>query len=197
MRTHLILFSKVAVFVIIGLIGFRSNIVGASDFNFLKHDQTVCYKASFTPSDQYLRLNVKKHSRLTTRKEVKESHHPIQTTYTAIGKYIRSGGVLRDTALMHSAEGSVVVGNGGGARLAFTVKFGLNQKSPVVWHLECGTPESSPTPKLWSGCTGLSLSKVPPEEGSGITPIRVFRFLRVDPLEHKLCGFFEGMPGTY
>ncbi len=89
MRTpHFLVISLAVVLFGIGSLG--SSPVWATGFNFFKDDQSVCYHVfqgdiqTFT----FIRLNVKKHSPLTTVKEKFKLKHPIQTTYSAIWKKV-------------------------------------------------------------------------------------------------------------
>ena len=192
MRTHHVTMSSLAV-VLIGITSLGANSVWATGFDFFKKgDQSVCYqkRALIFGSVSFLRLNVKRHSPLTTFKEKKESGLPVQTTYSAIGKLVIQIVPPRGPTRMEMAEGSVVVTEKNGARMAITVSDLFGSVKGTISHLECRTETSSATPAKWSSCKGLRITD------GGIFPESHFELVRVNPLEHELCSFFEAVPPT-
>lgn len=199
MRRHKILAPGLGI-VFLGAVGLTSSPALGLEFLFQKDDRNVCYRVDRTiqlfPS--VIRLNVKEHSRLTMKKEKSKHYHPIQTTYTALGKQVLSLGdqPAADINLnsneghfsMSNVDGSVIVAKKVGARMGLTVRtllIGDEAIHPLnTTHLDCSSTESSATPGQWD-CHGQEISL---ENGSNNVAARL---VQIDPLENPLCSIFE------
>jgi hypothetical protein len=116
------------------------------------NEQLVCYAWDMFP-DERLKLNVKKHSRLSERKEERNFGHPRQTAFSVHGKH-----VIGDN--MATVEGSVVTAaktsttaGPSGAHMGLHSKFvrgdgAVDFARPVT--VECTTDEVSATPATWT-----------------------------------------------
>ena len=202
MRKSPLLVISLAV-VLFGVTSLGNNSLWAADrlFDFLKRgDQSVCYNVTgpLIPGIQVIRLNVKKHSVLTTGKGKYKLKHPRLTTYTAVGNTVTE--IIADNnasnkdgnnIVMWSAEGSVVKAEGEGARMGGTVTNQLAdfQGDRFVCNFECGTKESSATPEEWT-CEGVFFLN------DGSTVEDPFTLTRVNPLDQPLCSFFSAFPNV-
>lgn len=215
MRTPHFLGISLAV-VLFGIGSLGSSPVWATGFNFFKDDQSVCYHVyhgdfqTFT----YIRLNVKKHSPLTTLKEKFKLKHPIQTTYSAIGKKVSDSPIFAEGAneirptefvQISTTNGSVIATKGHGSRMGLTNIDNLNfitsntSEDSIrttfggnIEFLECASKESSATPKRWELCSSVNIRQsVGAQETFAPGDINL---RRVDPLKHPLCSSFSAFP---
>ena len=158
----------------------------------MSRDGNVCYQVirEGEPIGLFVRFNVKREGRLTTRTEEK-SGHPRQTTYSVLGKSVSGFGGQPFIASI--VDGAVVVARGEGARMGYTAIFQLRtDPDPVfrgVAHFECVTDEDSATPETWDLCEGQNINN----NGAIFSgPSR--KLVRVNPEEKTLCGFWGSFP---
>ena len=162
-------------------------------------DKSVCY--AFAPNAeppvdpaQIVRLNIKKHSRLTEPQEEQKFNHPRQTTYSAQGKWIAKDSDSGEITLA-SVTGQVLVADGvppgeNATRLALTI-FNLLSAGNILgvgqfgaYHLECGSETSSASPGAYTSCRWRT------PNGSVFVSIGFEVLGRIDPLENDLCSQF-------
>ena len=143
-KLHLVV-SSLAV-VLFGIMSLGSSPGWATGLNFLKKDQSVCYQLlnGNTPLPEMgFRLNVKKHSPLTTFKEKKQFDHPLQTTYSAMGKSIDAQFL---TPSLGGVNGTVTVAKKTGARMVLSWSHQLTPwlgGTLFTATVECSSAEAS------------------------------------------------------
>jgi len=196
MRTHHLRAASLAV-VLFGVTTLSSSPGWATGLDFLKKDQSVCYglvaEGEFIPG-VVLRLNVKKHSPLTTFKEKKQFDHPLQTTYSAMGKAIDAEFITPPS--LGGVNGTVTVAKKTGARMVLSWS---NQLTPWVNGLftatvECSSAEASPTPQVWAPCTSQFIFNnfFDPQ----ILSLSTLTWRQIDPKEHEACSEFPDPPAA-
>ena len=146
-------------------------------------DNLVCYMWDIFPNERF-KLNVKRHSPLSEKKEERNFGHPRQTAFSIHGKH-----VIFDT--MATVEGSVVTADKTsttarptGAHMGIHSKFVRGDGAsdfarPVT--LECTTDEVSATPTRWS-CQSRNEFDI----YHGFS-----KLTRVDETQDPACSIFE------
>ena len=175
----------------VGLVILGSPTAQATNFDRNKHkDRSVCYAGDPNDGGTFVvRLDVKHHSPLTTRDEFKRYEHPVQTTYTALGK-VGFSSTLRQRIVVMSADGSVIVAKKAGTLMGLTVRNfdpNLETGSRGTANWQCRGNQPSATPEIWS-CTGTFLNTFG-ELNSTWFEIE-FDLTRISPLDNKLCSEF-------
>ena len=203
MRTSFLIGTTLAV-ILFGVTSLGSSPAWAVKLNLFNRDKSVCYSLPVDFGEEVvLRLNVKEHSPLTNRKEKKEHGHPIQTTYSALGKLVTR---KENKTKMASVNGLVLVAEEKETRLKLTWFDGLTpvdlfffSPQPGINNMECASNESSPTPDGYSSCT---FEKIYGGSPIGTGEMFADRFNiaditfweKVNPLENELCSEFPGSP---
>ena len=153
---------------------------------------SVCYFWDIFPNSP-LRLDVQEHSPLTTRDELREFGHALQTAFNVHGKGVGPCGPVDIT--MAAAHGTVVVAekNGNpetsGAHMGLQVDSvrgdGISFDFCRPYQLDCTSDESSPTPGTWF-CESRNEFDV----YHGASTLKL-----IDPLQFDRCSTFEDSPG--
>jgi hypothetical protein len=133
----------------------------------------------------YWRIDVERHSRLTTAAEHHAHGNPIATTYSAYGMMVFETVDPTGAAPMH---GTITVARDTGARSTFDVRILFPLDGPQeILTFECYTEEVSPTPARWQ-CRALVLEASEGDVTSFTVPTA---FARVDhPVEQEACSVF-------
>lgn len=139
-------------------------------------DRPVCYTWEIFPNERF-KLNVKKHSPLSERKEEENFNHPKQTGYSVHGKHVVSN-------RMPTVTGTVVVAEHTGAHMGFHTQSvrgvgGVDFARTLT--LDCTTTEDDPTPSAW---TCHSRNEFDAYHG-------VSKLTQVDETKDPRCSFFE------
>jgi hypothetical protein len=143
-------------------------------------DRLVCYKWDKFPDERF-KLNVKKHSPLSEKKEEQKFDHPRQTAFSVHGKQVIS------EKLMATVQGTVVIAAKASRNTVQTgAHLGLYSTSvrgdrlrPLT--IDCTTDEISSTPDTWT-CEGF----LAPNEYLGYS-----KLIKVDETKDPTCSFFE------
>jgi len=144
---------------------------------------SVCYAAESVPV--FFRLDVERHSRLTTFRERRRYGNPVQTAYSAHGMIAFQEVEPVSEEPMH---GTITVAHRKGARSTFDVRLLFpTDGDQQLYTFDCFTEEASATPELWR-CRALVLNIA--EGGVQSISVPLTSFARVDPLEHELCSLF-------
>jgi hypothetical protein len=138
--------------------------------------KSVCYLAE--NFDSFIRLDIKPHSLLTSKREHRRFESPIQITYSA------HGNIIFDSLAVEPISGTITVAKDVGARSGFSLPLLFpNTSDRQFVSIDCYSEEASPAPEVWQ-CRGLTL-----DENAGVRIIPD-TFVRVNPLEQERCSFF-------
>lgn len=144
--------------------------------------KSVCYQ--FGSANDFVRLDVKFHSFLTTLRERRKFDTSLQSTYSVHGSFNIGPETL-------PLEGTITVGPGVGAQLALTNWAVLarveGQTTRSVSQWECVSEDATWRPERW-GCQVVDILT-----DQGITLSSPFALEQVDPLQNAGCGTF-GLP---
>jgi hypothetical protein len=154
-----------------------------------REDTLVCYTWDIFPNSP-LKLNVKKHSPLSERKEEREFGHAKQTAFSVHGKGVSPCGgdsmAALDGTVITAQPTSQTTGQYG-AHMGVEVHVSRVNDSCRSYTIDCTTTEVSETPKTWS-C--FSRNEFDGFHGAST-------LTKVDESKDPRCSIFEDGFGAY
>ncbi len=151
-------------------------------------DNLVCYRPSIVSDTTRFKLNIKRHSPLSEKKEERKFGHAKQTAFSVHGKTVGGCGGFT----IQPTDGTVITGKPTknttgqiGAHMGFEGHATRAFDSCRSFTLECTTTEVSATPKTWN-CFARNEFDV---------FFDAFTLTKIDETKDPLCSIFEdGFP---